>query len=294
MFVGDEPTREQATIIEVGQGSRDDEVLKTRSFELETIDGVKLKYLAVRHSTDPTFGQHETLQGEFLNFQPDLVMYEGPENPLVDTSRDEAIEKYGGEMGLVRWLVVQANKGLEPQGKQIEAHSFDLTSEDWISGFREGGFSNEEVAVFDVARRVYREATNAIKNKQEMSVAEERLSSQFAEPAMQGNLSYELNLVPRSDGQSWTYDLAREEYKRLTSQELTFTGNNEDRVESCYVTTLRKMFDFELGFKDKIMAIKIAEAMKIHKKVLVVAGSGHAIAQKSILENTLPVTNGME
>lgn len=292
--MGDEPKGEQAIIVESGDRPKDDEVLKTRSFELKSADGTKLKYLAVRHSTDPTFGQHETMQGGFLNFQPDLVLYEGPENPLVDTGRDEAIEKYGGEMGLARWLVIQTNKGLEVHVRQIEAHSFDLTSEDWVRGFRDGGFTNEEIAVFDVARRVYREATNAIKNKQEMSVAEERFADQMTEPALQGNLTYELNLVPRSDGQAWTYDLAREEYKSMTGQELTFVGNNEENVETCYVTTLREMFDFELGFKDKIMAEKIVEAMKTHKKVLVVAGSGHAMAQKSILENTLSVTNGME
>ncbi len=267
----------------------DDEIIKTRSFDLETTDGSKIKYLAVRHSTNADFGQHNVMQAEFLNFEPDFVLYEGPENPLVDTSRDEAIQRYGGELGLARWLVVQINKNLESDNKPIEAHSFDLTSEDWVKGFRDGGYTNEEIAIFDVTRRVYREATNAIKNDQKADIAEMSFQSQFSEPAIQGNLSYELDLVPRSDGKAWTYDLIKEEYKQRTGQELNFGGNNEMNVETSYITTLKKMFDDELTFKDEIMAKKVEDAVKTHKKVLVVAGSGHAIAQKPILEKDLLV-----
>lgn len=262
----------------------DDEIIKTRSFDLENLEGGRIKYLAVRHSTNSDFGQHSVMQAEFLNFKPDLVLYEGPENPLVDTNREEAIQRYGGELGLARWLVVQANKNLETGAELVEAHSFDLTSEDWVEGFRAGGYSNEEIAIFDVARRVYREATNAIKNGKEIGSVEASFESQFSEPEVQGNLSYELDLLPRSDGTVWTFDLLKEEYKQRTGQELTFAGNNEMNVETSYITTLKKMFDDELSFKDELMAQKIESALKTHKKVLVVADSGHAIAQKPILE----------
>lgn len=265
----------------------DDEIIKTRSFDLETQEGRSLKYLAVRHSTNSDFGQHQAMQAEFLNFRPDLVLYEGPENPLVDTSRDEAIQRYGGELGLARWLVVQANKNLEANDSPVEAHSFDLTSEDWVNGFKTRGYSNEEIAIFDVARRVYRESTNAIKNGQEMGTVETSFENQFSEPSIQGNLSYELDLLPRSDGKAWSYELLKEEYRQRTGQDLTFDVNNEMNVEKSYITTLKKMFDDELTFKDEVMAKKIEEALKTHKRVLVVAGSGHAIAQKPILEKSV-------
>jgi hypothetical protein len=265
----------------------DDEIIKTKSFSLEAQNGQRLQYLAVRHSTDPDMGQHALMQAEFLNFKPDLVLYEGPENPLVDTSRDEAIQRYGGELGLARWLVVQANKNLDGGDVPVEAHSFDLTSEDWVNGFKAGGFTSDEIAIFDVARRVYREATNAIKSGQDLSVVEDSFKRQLEETSIQGNLSYELGLLPRGDGASWTFDLLKEEYQKRTGLELTFSANNENNIETSYITSLKNMFDYELTFKDEIMAKKVEDALKTHKKVLVVAGSGHAYAQKPILEKNL-------
>lgn len=241
--------------------------------------GKRLEYLAITHTQTPEHEQFDQIEERFNTTNPDIVLYEGPENSRLkftgDVSREEVIRK-GGEVGFVQWLAYK---------NEIPMKSLDIQFDDWVEGFRQQGYSNEEIATFEIARDFFATAEHVREDKDKEGKSKYDLDKLDNE-LMFEEFKQRLDNLPRSDGQEWTYDLINEEYKKITKTDfdLTLANNNATSGEKNYVNAMRKMFTDEDKFREKYMIDQITSALKTHDKVFAEAGSSHPIRQRKALE----------
>lgn len=247
--------------------------IDTFSFSLSNEKtGKQLLYLAVNHSVDPGDPQFEVIEQQFITYKADCVLYEGPHNRLLEPNKRDAIERFGGETGFLRWLVKEHNKQRTLDEKEVAIASGDMSREEEVNGMQKAGFANETIAAWLTAGEMYFRA-QVNPNMQE---AEEQFREYFEHETYPGSLSYLLTLLPREDGQQWTIPLLSEEYRRATGKPLT--------LDNQHPNDLPEMFDADSKIRDTYQVHKICQAIRRFNRVMVVMGSGHPIRQRKALE----------
>lgn len=268
-----EEYRQKVNELSAGQEGWD--TINGLSVKIEHPSGKKLDYLAVAHSQRPKHPQFAQIEERFNQMDPDIVLYEGPESHSVftnDVTKDEVIAR-GGEVGYIQWLAHQ---------KGIETRSLDIQYDDWIKGFLQLGYSNEEIATYNVARIYYARAEHMRKDGWKL----EEISDEgnFDEQILR-----DLDKLPRADGQVWSFDLINQEYKKITGQNLSLATNNALNADGSYVALMRKMFTDEDAFREVYMVNEIADTLRTHDRVFAAAGSKHPAVQKKALEQFMEV-----
>lgn len=218
----------QTKVDELSQGQEGWNTIDGFSIRLKHPSGKQLDYLAVAHSQKPEHHQFAQIEERFNQLNPDIVLYEGPEDKSIftdDTTKDEIISR-GGEVGYVKWLAYK---------KGIEAHSLDIQYDDWIKGFQEQGYSNEEIAAYNAGRIYYARAEHMRKDGLDLSEVSD-------EGNFDDDIKKDLEKLPRKDGQEWTFDLLNQEYKKATGVDLSLSTNNALNADGSYVSLMRNMF----------------------------------------------------
>lgn len=266
--------------------SEDDSQIDKLSYTLKR-DNKEVKYLAVQHIAgieNRSHRQFQALKENFDQMRPDIVLYEGPQANPISLTEDQSFQY--GEKGYMQYLVLDNNSKLQPGQKPIEMQSADMSDSEMVAEFRKKGYTNEEIATFDLLRIVY-SISSGIKNspgltpdQKKLKLASElqEITTDYEGYLRQRNFPEFLPLVPRTDGQKWNTELIKQEIQRLTGQEL-----NMD-LDAREIPIFQKMFEDQREFRDKIIVRKINQALQTHAKVMVVMGSGHAIRERAALE----------
>lgn len=260
------------------------EVVKQLSYELKNGDK-SLLYLAVEHSKVSTHPQFDFIEQQFNQFAPNVVLYEGPWNPSVEEFREEAVSKYGGDPGFVRFLVKKHNESLSTGEAHIKVDSTDMPIEQVVQEIQKRGYSNEEILLNDVFSWVYLHANlikqdkrlNSEEKTQRLVQEQQKLVEQLSRNYTDSRNPINFEKLPRSDGHEWTWQLVEEEIKRLTGQDFNLNLNGRE------FPRFRQIFD-EIGeFRDQYVVRKITENCRNNNKVMVVMGSAHPVREKQAL-----------
>lgn len=256
--------------------------IKRLSFELANGDK-KLTFFAVNHSTDPQDPQFHIIEQQFKNSNPEIVLTESewtiPPEIIQKKSRDQAIAKWG-EVGFMNWLVSQHNQEVK-EDEAIEIEGCDIPFTDWVNEFRKLGYTNEQIFVLNIVRNVYYHSGLARDQQQDLNQAELELIVNFRKnyesPSQDPFFGQVLSLLPRADGQNWTWELFKQQYQKEVGKAFVF-----EQVNSA--TDLPKMFADERNFRDHYVINEIVSALKLYDRIMILMGSGHAIREKPALE----------
>ena len=253
-------------------------------FSLSLTSGDKqLEYLAVEHTNNPASPQFDVIRQGFEQVKPQIVLYEGPEQPPLNT--DEATAKNYGEKGYLLWLVNKHNASLQPGEIPIVSESADITDMELISTLKEKGYTNDEIAVYDILRKINVQAEQIRRNP---NLTDEEKSNQLA------NLTTEIkdfpkyltekqfpNLfgsLPRADGRAWDVDTINQEVLKQTGQELN--ANLNQFVNPRF----QQMFEDESQFRDEYIVNKITSKFTQEDRVLAVMGSAHVLREEQAIK----------
>lgn len=244
-------------------------------FSYELVVGSKgLLYLAADHTQDLNHPQFEVLDRRFKEFKPDFILYEGGESNYRYKNEQEA--KTRGEKGFFIFLAQQLD---------IPMASADITEEEWVEGFKRLGYSNEDIAMYDVVRHVYATAEHirsnaSLSNEQKTKALKEwegRIKEDYFGYLHEEGYRDSIPLLPRTDGQPWTQELIEAEIKRVSGSNLNINLNRKDS------DFLWRMFRDENIFRDQYIVRKIVEGVQKYDRVMVVMGSAHPLREEAAL-----------
>lgn len=223
-----------------------------------------LYYGSAHHSADPQNPMFTDIEEKFLEFNPDIALFEGEAGPSVSRSKEEAVRR-GGEAEFVAFLCSRRNiKTLSatlPVPREIEL----LTRK----------FSREEVFLYLVARflsyrfRVGKSVTKDFLEKSYLPWCKKRLGWSDFEFSLENLEKIYLKVL----GQS--LDLADEGFWRDAS--------NPTKDISVLNEIARKSGDL----RDGHTVTFIRGLLKSYNRVFVVMGSAHARRQEPHLRDLI-------
>jgi hypothetical protein len=237
----------------------------------------RLRYLAVEHSRDPNHPQFKHIKEKFAEFKPQVVLFEGQaRNYFTVRSEKEAVEA-NEEVGLLSYLVDQHNAALQPGEEPIKIISGDIPDDVWISEFQKLGYSNEDIAVFNLARSIYGEVIRIDRNTS-ISETDKTAARREAEARFRKDpVSFIDPGLPRSNGRKWKSKHLAAAVRRLTGQDISLD------IDYTRHPDLREMFNAESVFRDVYQVKKIEEAVRGNDRVFAMMGSAHPIRQEGAL-----------
>jgi hypothetical protein len=178
-------------------------------FSLHLQQGSKeLAYLAVEHTNNSENPQFKALEANFRTMTPQVVLHEGPPNKGLIPDRETAI-KYG-ETAFLHFLVQKHNANLQEGQQPIVIESADMPDAEWVQSSRNRGYTNEEIVVYDVLRKVNVVAEQIRRNN---TLTDEQKSTKLRELTAQINTDFPKYMMERGfpnpfdqlpvEGQEW-------------------------------------------------------------------------------------------
>ena len=243
----------------------------------------QLAYLPVEHTNNVIHPQFAAIETRFKKIQPQVVLHEGPSNSAEFDSREQAMQF--GEVGFLHYLVQEHNRNRSGNEQIVSIESADIPDAELIMQFQARGHSKEEIAVYDILRKINvtaeqirRDASiDDVDRKVRLENLTKTLQADFQKYLTDHGMPNLFALLPRADGKEWNQENITEEVKNQTGQEISANLTQLD------FDKFRKMFEEERVFRDTHIVKTIADKLQTSDKVLAVFGSSHVLREEKAL-----------
>lgn len=268
------------------EGFKRGEELMVDKYSYELAQGDKrLLYLAVEHPGEYTnHPQFNVIKEKFREFKPQVVLIEGQlMSDFTARSEAEAVE-IDEEVGFVRYLTDQHNAALAPGEEPIEIKSGDTPNPVWVQEFQKRGYSNEDVAVYVLARNIYGTGIRIKRNKEMSETDKATELNKALDSYRKDPVQYIYDELPRTNGRKWKPRHVAREARRLTGQDIS--------LDLDYTThpVLSEMREVDSQIRDAYIVKEIEKAVRDNDRVLTLMGGAHPVRQEAALRQLFDST----